>query len=55
MIKTFKQVRLEYLEDLQGTLLKLFEYSTDDSEQEWLQSFSEKLEKKIQKLKGDKL
>ena len=52
MIKTFKQLRLEYLEDLQGTLLKLYEFSNDEDEQEWIQDFSEQIDKKIKKLKG---
>lgn len=54
MIKAVNKLREEHLADLQGVLLKLFEYTDDKDEQEFLQDFAEKIEIKLKKLKGDK-
>lgn len=53
MTNTFNKLRQEHLADLQGVLLKLFEYTDDKDEQEFLQDFAEKIEIKLKKLKGD--
>ena len=48
-------IRLSRLIDLQGIIMQLFLSSEDVDEQEWLQNFSEEIEIKIKKLKGDKV